>query len=443
MLFPRGMRFTVPCLVLSLCACATAGNGRDNTERGISFIEDDYPAAQQLAKQRNVPLFVDAWAPWCHSCVFLREHVMKSPRLQHHEKRYVFLSIDTEKAKNAAFLEKYPVEVWPTLFVVDAAAEKPVLKWLGTGTVEQLEKLFDDGERAARAGGAAEDPLTLLAEADRLYAERKESVEAYRKALAALPEGHPRRARAVESLINALSGARSYADCAAAGVEYAPGMPRGPSFVNTVALSLWCASSGEKQDAIARLEPLAEEALKLDGILADDRSGIYELLVDLKATRKDEAGAAVLARQWLQFLEAEAAKAQAPAARAVFDPHRVNAALAAKEPLRAEAALLQSEKDLPDDYNPPARLAIVYREAGRLDDALAAIGRAFPKAYGPRKLRLYEIKASILGKKSDVAAQKATLSEAVAYGNSLPASQRPEKSVARLEAEVKSLEAAK
>lgn len=437
------MRFLA---LLLLCACATAGTGRDATERGIQFIEDDYDAALKLARERGVPLFVDAWAPWCHSCVFLREHVMKSPELQHNEKRYVFLSIDTEKEKNAAFLEKYPVEVWPTLFVVDAAKEQAVLRWLGTGTVEQLEKLFDDGERTVKANVAAEDPLALLAEADRLYAERKDSVAAYQAAVRALPDGHPRRPRAIESLINAAYGARNLPLCAATGVERAPKLPRGPSFANAVALSLSCATMADpaepwRSDAIAILEPLANEAVKLDGILADDKSGLYELLVGLREERKDEAATKELAREWLTFLEGEAAKAATPAARAVFDPHRVSAALAAKEPLRAEGPLLQSEKDLPDDYNPPARLAIIYREAGRLDDGLKAIERAFAKAYGPRKLRLYEVKASLLDKKGDAAGQRATLAEAVSYGRSLPAAQRAEKSVARIEATLKKLEA--
>jgi thioredoxin-like negative regulator of GroEL len=434
-----------PSLILSLVfvGCATPGAGRDDVERGITFVEDDYPAAVRLARERGVPLFVDAWAPWCHSCVFLREHVMKSPRLQQEEKRFVFLSLDTEKARSAAFLVKYPVDHWPTLFVIEPAKEQAVLKWVGTCTVEQLEKLLDDGERAAHAGGAAEDPLALLAEADRRYAERKDATEAYRAALTALPKDHPRRPRAVESLINSLYG-KNPAECAAVGVDLAPSLARGPSFVNAVVLSLTCATSMDeastaRAQAISTLEPLAEEAVTLGGILADDRSGIYELLVELRTERKDDDAAKAMALQWLGFLEGEAARAATPAARAAFDPHRVNAAMAAKEPLRAEAPLLQSEKDLPDDYNPPARLALIYREAGRLDDAMAAIDRAFSRAYGPRKLRLYEIKASILAKKGDVAAQRTTLEEAAAYGKALPAPQRPERTVAWFESEAKKL----
>jgi thioredoxin-like negative regulator of GroEL len=413
--------------LLLLCACAMA-SPKDDVPRGLQFIEDDFTAALNVARERNVPLFVDASASWCHSCVFLKEHVLKDPAMARNGKRYVFASIDTEKEKNAAFLEKFPVEVWPTLFIIDPKSETAVLKWMGTGTVAQIEKLLDDGEKAADDTG--------LVKADALFAGGKadEAASAYRQVYESMGKDHPRRARTLESLINALYSSKQMEACARAAFD-ASSLPRGPSFVNAVAMGLSCATSSKEPwtaEAVKTLEPLAVEALSLEGILADDKSGIYELLVDLHDDKK-------LALQWLSFLEGEAAKAQTPAARAVFDPHRVNAAMAAGEPLRAEAALLQSEKDLPDDYNPPARLALIYREAGRYDDALSAIERAFSKSYGPRKLRLYETKASILQKKGDTAGQKTALNEAVAYGRTLPASQRPEKTLQRLEGEAQKL----
>lgn len=30
----------------------------------LPFINDDYPKALAAAKQRNVPIFVEVWAPW-------------------------------------------------------------------------------------------------------------------------------------------------------------------------------------------------------------------------------------------------------------------------------------------------------------------------------------------------------------------------------------------
>ena len=128
----------------------------------------------------------------------------------------------------------------------------------------------------------------------------------------------------------------------------------------------------------------------------------------------------------------QAAKAPTPEARAAFDPHRLNAALAAGEPARAVPALLQSEKDLPNDYNPPARLAIVYRELGRFDDALAASDRALARAYGPRRIRILEVKASIFEKQHDPAGARAAIEQALTIASSLPAAQHGPVEAARL-----------
>jgi tetratricopeptide (TPR) repeat protein len=417
------------CLIL-LSACATTSGTSGSGER-LHFIEDDYAAALNEARSREVPLFIDAWAPWCHSCVFLKQHVLNSPELARESKRYVFLSINTERAESAAFLEKYPVDVWPTLFIVEPKSEKAVLKWLGTGTVEQLSKLLDDGEVAAQSRADS-----LLAKADRLYAERSpDAAAAYVVAFEALPKDHPRWGRALESMLNAQYRAKQFDACTDAAVTHAPAMRRGPSFVNVVSLGLSCAM--ESKRGIDVLEPLAVESLQLGGILADDTSGIYDSLIELGEDRKEDVKA--LGLQWLEFLEKEAAKAPTPSARAVFDSHRLAAALAAGQPLRAEAALKQSEQDFPDDYNPPARLAVVYREVGRYDEALAVLERAFAKVYGPRKLRLYETKASILEKKGDKAGRKAALSEAVKYAEALPASQRNARVLEALQAELKTV----
>ncbi len=53
------MRAAVASLVLfaaPVCAVAAGAPPR--------VIEDDWPRALAEAKQRSVPLFVDAWAPW-------------------------------------------------------------------------------------------------------------------------------------------------------------------------------------------------------------------------------------------------------------------------------------------------------------------------------------------------------------------------------------------
>ncbi len=41
-----------------------AGSAAAATQRALPFIDDDYARALANARQRHVPLFVEAWAPW-------------------------------------------------------------------------------------------------------------------------------------------------------------------------------------------------------------------------------------------------------------------------------------------------------------------------------------------------------------------------------------------
>lgn len=83
-----------------------------------------------------------------------------------------------------AFLQRFPQRVWPTLTILDASSEKPLLRSLGSPTVGELLGLLEDGLRAASA--ELEGPDRLLAEADRLHAtgEAEKAAEAFEKALA-------------------------------------------------------------------------------------------------------------------------------------------------------------------------------------------------------------------------------------------------------------------
>jgi tetratricopeptide (TPR) repeat protein len=372
----------------------------------------------------------------------MRANVLNDAALMKHAGRFAWLSIDTEKAQNEAFIEKFPVDNWPTFYVIDPTSETAVLKWLGTATVGQLEKLFDDGELAVRkpSGRTAEE---LLALADRANAEgrRAEAANLYREALQTAPESWSRRPRAIESLVAALQGAGALEDCAQAALKAVPTLPRGPSFANAAGTGLQCALSAGKdavwrRDAIARLEPWVKSALAVPGLLADDRSGLYEVLVQSAEASGDHQRAKQLAADWLAFLDGESARATTAEARAAFDSHRLVASLKLGEPGRMIPALEASERDLPQDYNPPARLALVYSELGRYDDALRASDRALSKVYGPRRIRVYETKAHVYSKAGDSEAAKRTLNEAFQFAQSLPKAQRSEKTVARLQREL-------
>ena len=98
-----------------------------------------------------------------------------------------------------------------------------------------------------------------------------------------------------------------------------------------------------------------------------------------------------------------------------------------------------SERDFPDDYNPPARLAIAYQEMKRWDDALAASDRALQKAYGPRKLRLLRTRADIYAARGDTTAARRTVEEAIATAESFPPGQRSEATIDGLKKKLEGL----
>src|SRR5206468_2171156 len=133
-------------------------------------------------------------------------------------------------------------------------------------------------------------------------------------------------------------------------------------------------------------------------------SSCLSSLIDARKAAGDSTGARMAAEDWASFLERAAREARTPDGRAVYDPHRLSAYLELGQPERAVPMLEQSEKDFPDDYNPPARLATAYLNMGRWDDALLASTRAMAKANGPRKLRFYQTRADIYVGKGDTVA---------------------------------------
>src|SRR5512138_3642809 len=158
----------------------------------------------------------------------MRSYVLPDRRLAKLAGRFVWLDLDTEQPRNAAFVEKFPIDAWPTILVLDPEREEVLLRWAGTATAEQIERLALDGERALKAGRASRADAAL-ARADRLLGERKhaEAAAAYREALAAGGPSWPRRERAAEALVQSLGFAGDPAACADAARTVLPRVSSG------------------------------------------------------------------------------------------------------------------------------------------------------------------------------------------------------------------------
>lgn len=359
----------------------------------------------------------------------MRAYVLPDERLRKLAGRVVWLSIDTEQPRNRAFVERFPILVWPTLLAIDPSTEQVVLRWMGTATAPEIEKLALDAERAvgARNRSRADE---ALARADRRMGERqyREAAAGYREAIDAGGAPWSRRRRAYEALVQALSMSGDPPSCAAAAREAVPSLPPGAA-ARASAMGLSCArdigDEAARKVALDALEPAAVRLLDAKGVLADDRSSLYDELSQTREARGDAAGAKELARRWLAFLEREAARARTPLARAAFDGQRVAAALRAGEPARVLPALLASDRALPPSYVTPTLLGVVYLELGRPRDALAAAERALALAEGPRRIRVLVLRASAELALDDRAAARATLERALSESAALPEPARP------------------
>jgi len=405
--------------------------------RPARFVDDDYPGALARARREGKLLFVDAWAPWCHSCLSLRAYVLGDPALGRLEDRWVFASVDTEREGSRAFVERFRNTAWPTLWVIDPATEEVVLAWAGTTSVDELVSLLADvSEARAKKTPAL---VSFVAAAHAAHdGHAAEAARLYRDVLTKAPSQHL-RARALEGLVTSLSDSGEREACVDLAQVEGRAMPRGASFATVIATGLGCAGAlpPPRGDDLARY---AEEVLGQGGLVPDDASGVYEALVELRGERHDAEGKRRDASAWASFLEARARDARDPAARAVFDPHRVEAYLALDEPARAIPMLEASARDFPRDYNPHARLARVRLAMKDLAAAEAAYLRASALVYGPRTLRVAALGADVAEARGDRAAAQARLRDALAKTEAMPLNRGQAKLRAALTARLAKLE---
>jgi tetratricopeptide (TPR) repeat protein len=331
--------------------------------------------------------------------------------------------------------------------VIQPDSETVAYRWMGGATVAQMQRVLDDGREAARPGRG--EFATKLAAADRLFGAGKnaEAVKAYREALPLAPKGWPRYGRTIESLLFALEVSDNAEGCAQTALEAYPKVADGPSAANIAASGLSCAldlpaEKLERPKLVAELEKATREAMANPKIAmtADDRSGVYQVLIEDRKDAKDDAGARKMAQEWSAFLDGEAARAATVEQRTSLDPHRLLAYIELKEPEKAVPMLEASERDLPSDYNPPARLALAYKEMKKFDEALAASDRALSKAYGPRKVGILRTRSEIYQGMGKPAEAVATLEGAIRYAEGLPAEQRSEGMIPSLQKKLAAIE---
>jgi tetratricopeptide (TPR) repeat protein len=408
------------------------GRGSALAHANALLVEDDMPRAVREAARDHKLLLVEAWAPWCHTCLSMRNYVLPDPLVTTLAERVLFAAIDTDRPQNADFVARYPVEAWPTFFVIDPIRDELLGHWQGSVSAAELRQqlLGALDQRDAKLDPAGPVAALLAGERATARGDGPAAVAAYERALASGGPGWPRRSEAEGGLIAAEHDAQHWQRCAELGVAHLPSIVGSSLPADTAYLVLECATklgpaevgARARTAAIARLRehtahPPAESSI-------DDRADALDTLSDAlrEQGRTDEATA--LTRQRLALLEQAAHAAPTPEMAATFDYGRMNAYLALGRGEEALAMLQERIRQLPDAYEPRARLGEALDKLGRSAEALAAIDGALERAYGPRKLRYLRLRADLLGKLGRAAEQHEALRALVGAYDAMPHADR-------------------
>ncbi len=356
----------------------------------LRWIEDDYGAALACAKARKVPVVVDLWAPWCHTCLSMKSAVFTDPSFQADAERFVFLALDTDRELNAPAVAKYPLSAWPTFYVIDAD-QNVLARYVGAASVSQFHAFLDAGLAAVQGvDGAAKH---LLAAERAIAAHNLETAELeLQAALTAAPAGWVRTPDALVSLIHTKSKRGDKAGCLTLAEQKLDETGTSASATDFAGLALDCAS------ALAQAEPQRVPALRerviarLTALLADpkaqlsvdDRSDAMVYLRETLETVGRKPEAINIAEKQRMMLDDAAAKAKDPKTAMTFNWHLAEAYVYLGRPLEAVPALERSAKALPNEYDPAARLGWVYLKADKLDEAARWTDQAIALAYGAR-----------------------------------------------------------
>ncbi len=393
----------------------------------IVFVEDDFDAARTRAKNDGKLLFVDGWAPWCHTCLSMQREVLSQPDLGVMSEHYVFAAIDTDRDENAPFLGRFPMKAWPTFFVLDPVDLRIVASRGGSLSLVEMHRFLEMGVAARTAHGHDTELTKTLSEAHALFGSKDfdHAADAYERASSV---AWSRRNEALLGAMRAFSSAKLDDRCRSFGLAHIADVDGSSAPGDFLYYLRECGhrapapQSKEILDVVlTRLRGLSEHPPI--GSSVDDQADVLDILSEAEGDAGDESEKRRAQQRRLTLLEKGAAEASSPEEARVHDYARMGAYLALGRGEEAVSMLRARTRELPDSYEAWARLGSTLHTLHREPDAKEAITRAIALAYGPRKLRYLALSAEIEMALGDREAQIATLRAEIAGHHALRAGQ--------------------
>jgi len=421
----------------------------------MPWIADDLASALACGKQRKVPVVVDLWAPWCHTCLSMQSTVFTDPSFKPDAARFVFASLDTDKEVNADAVAKYPPSAWPTFYVIgeDRRTGQPdavLARFVGAASVAQFHAFLDAGVKAQQGGAAGADAHLLGAERAIAIKDLATAEQELTAALAQAPADWPRRPDALTSLIHTKRKRGDVAGCLAIADRSMDQTGNAAAATDFIVSAMSCAEERKGDPAAApAVKKLRERAVaRLTALVADagaplsidDRSdALANLREQLDALDRHPEAVATAQRQ-RALLDDAAAKAPTAMAAMTYNWQRCDVYVYLGVPLELVPALEKSAKDLPAEYDPRARLGWIYLKAGKLPEAAKWTDEALRMVYGPRKARVLAQRAEIAALQHDVVAERKYKQDVVQLWQAMPAGQASPEALAKAKQAVTALD---
>lgn len=372
---------------------------------GIRWHHDDYAAARAEARTAGKPLVLDFWAPWCHTCLSMKHTVLRSPGLASYADRFVWLAIDTDRPANEAVTKAFPIVFWPTFFVVDPEDESVQARLQGGAPEATFRAFLDQGRSAVmdkRRGGqriGEDSPLHHLRLAEQLVTAGKlaEADAAYGRALSLGGDEWLRRSDVLVARITTMYKRDAFSDCFAFARAHLADAARskGAAGADFAYFGDVCGRKGKASEAdLTSFRTAAAATVR--GVLADpeaslstdDRGDAMRIVRELLDALGDKAGARTIAQGQRDLLDRAAAAAATPYEAMTYSWPRCEVYAWLGQHAALVPALEGLVAALPDEYDPPYRLAWLLQEHGLSAAALVHARRAKELVYGPRTKRV-------------------------------------------------------